>query len=160
MNYCTALLTTAILALIAFLAPASAWAAVEMNASVPTSLTVFVPCANSGAGEPVMLSGDLHILFAFEVDSSGGLHGKIHFQPQSVSGTGVVTGAKYQGTGVEQDEFTAASSGTSETTYINNFRIIGQGPGNNFLVHETLHLTLKANGDVTAFVDNFSIDCK
>ena len=43
---------------------------------------------------------------------------------------------------------------------MNNFRIIGQGPGNNFLVHETFHVTINANGVVTATVDNFSVECK
>jgi hypothetical protein len=43
---------------------------------------------------------------------------------------------------------------------VNNFRIIGQGKGNNFLVHENLHLTINANGVATAVHDNFSIDCR
>jgi hypothetical protein len=43
---------------------------------------------------------------------------------------------------------------------VNNFRIIGQGPGNNYLVHEVFHVTINANGEVTAYVDNFSIECK
>jgi hypothetical protein len=38
--------------------------------------------------------------------------------------------------------------------------MIGQGPGNNFLVHETLHITMAADGTVTVMHDNFSIDCK
>src|SRR5215467_3765370 len=46
------------------------------------------------------------------------------------------------------------------TTLVNNFRIIGQGTGNNFLVHETFHITVNADGTMTAFVDNFSVDCK
>ena len=44
--------------------------------------------------------------------------------------------------------------------YVNNFRIIGQGTGNNFLVHEIVHLTINANGTATNYVDNFSIECK
>ena len=47
-----------------------------------------------------------------------------------------------------------------EETYINNFRIIGQDPDNNYLVHETFHVTVNANGELTAFVDNFSIEWK
>jgi hypothetical protein len=43
---------------------------------------------------------------------------------------------------------------------VNNFRIIGQGTGNNFLVHETFHITVNADGTMTASVDNFSVDCK
>src|SRR5437870_11727085 len=47
-----------------------------------------------------------------------------------------------------------------EETFVNNFRIIGQARGNNFLIHENFHITINANGRVTAFVDNFSVDCR
>ena len=47
-----------------------------------------------------------------------------------------------------------------QDTFINNFRIIGQGPGNNYLVHQTVHLTVNANGVVTASVSNSSVECK
>jgi hypothetical protein len=43
---------------------------------------------------------------------------------------------------------------------VNNFRIIGQGRGNNFLVHENVHLTITANGDVGTAHDNFGVECK
>ena len=60
-----------------------------------------------------------------------------------------------------QDHFSGSlSNGQFNQTFINNFRIIGQGPGNNFLVHENFHLTINANGDVTTVHDNFSVDCK
>lgn len=45
-------------------------------------------------------------------------------------------------------------------TFVNNFRIIGQGPDNNFLVHENLHMTVNPNGALTSFVDNFSLTCQ
>jgi hypothetical protein len=45
-------------------------------------------------------------------------------------------------------------------TLVNNFRIIGQGAGNNFLLHETFHITVNANGELTAVADNYSVDCK
>jgi len=38
--------------------------------------------------------------------------------------------------------------------------IIGQGPGNNFPVHETYHVAVNANDEVTVVHDNFSVDCK
>ena len=66
-----------------------------------------------------------------------------------------------QGTGVTQDEFKGSfQNEQSEQSFINNFLMIGQGPGNNFLVHENFHLAINANGDVTAVHDNLSIDCK
>ena len=136
----------------------SAHAAVTTNIEVPVNIPVFIPCAAGGAGELVVLSGDLHVLLRFTVDQNGGIHVASHFQPQGISGIGQTTGDKYQGTGVTQDEFNAKVG--MEETFINNFRIIGQGNGNNFLVHETFHVTINANGSVTAFLDNFSIDCR
>lgn len=47
-----------------------------------------------------------------------------------------------------------------QTMFVNNFRIIRQGPGNNLLVREALHVTVNAKGDITATVDNLSVDCK
>jgi hypothetical protein len=134
---------------------------VIVNDSIPlTGFTVFIPCANNGAGEDVILNGDLHVLITFTINGNN-FSGKDHFQPQGLSGFGTVTGDKYQGTGVTQDQFKGSfQNGQSEQSFINNFRMIGQGPGNNFLVHENFHLTFNANGDVTAVHDNFSIDCK
>lgn len=43
---------------------------------------------------------------------------------------------------------------------INHFRMVGQGPGNNYEVHENSHVTVNANGDFTASHDNLSITCK
>lgn len=138
-------------------------AATSFTAStkIPISITVFVPCANGGAGEQVDLSGNLNDLFHVTVDNSGGVHLTTHDNPQGVQGVGETTGAKYQGTGVTEEHFNAGSSGLPITdTFVNNFRIIGQGPGNNSLVHENTHITINANGTVTASVDNFSDTCK
>jgi hypothetical protein len=140
-------------------APALAQATtVTDNVLVPTEIFVFVPCARGGAGEFVQLSGTLHILFVTIIDDKGGFHSKFHFQPQGISGTGLTTGDKYQATGVTQGSFNGKVG--FETSFVNNFKIIGQGPGNNFLIHENFHVTVNPNGEVTASVDNFSVKCK
>lgn len=136
----------------------TAQAAVLTNTDFPINITVFVPCAAGGAGEDVALSGNLHVLFSITFDSSGGFHAESHANPQGVSGTGLTTGDKYQGTGVTRDDFNGKVG--FETTFVNNFRIIGQGPGNNFLVHDNSHVTVHPDGTVTGFVDNFSVECQ
>jgi hypothetical protein len=133
-------------------------AEVITNDRIPFADSVFVPCANGGAGEWVDLSGTLHVVFHVTVDSDSGYHAKSHSQPQGVTGIGSITGAKYQGTGVTQDQFNGKVG--SEYTFVNNFRIIGQGPGNNATVHQNVHVTVNANGEVTANVDNFRAECK
>jgi hypothetical protein len=139
-------------------AVAAAHAAATESVKVPISIGVFIPCADDGAGEVVTLSGNLHIVLRFTQSKRGGIHAGFHFQPQGVSGVGETTGDRYQGTGVTQGQFNATVG--VEETFVNNFRIIGQGPGNNFLVHEVFHITFNANGTITALVDRFSVDCR
>jgi hypothetical protein len=140
------------------IAPASG--AVQVNDKTDINLTVFIPCAAGGTGEIVDLSGPLHTLISSSINGNN-VSGKFHFQPQGISGTGETTGDKYQATGVTQETFkTSLQNGQSNLTFVNNFRIIGQGPGNNFLVHETMHITINADGTLTVFHDNFSVDCK
>ena len=144
--------------LASMLVPANA--AVQENDTTEINLTVFIPCAAGGTGETVDLTGTLHTLITFTIDGNT-VSGFFHFQPQGISGTGETTGAKYQATGVTQESFkNSLQNGQANETFVNNFRLIGQGPGNNFLVHETLHFTINADGAVTVSHDNFSADCK
>src|SRR5215813_6257057 len=56
-------------------------AAIVTNLKVPTDIGVFIPCSAGGAGEVVFLSGNLHVLLRFTVNSAGGVHAGAHFQP-------------------------------------------------------------------------------
>jgi hypothetical protein len=133
---------------------------VVVNDSFNINLAVFVPCANGGAGEVVDLNGPLHELITVNINGNN-VSGTTHFQPQGISGVGEVSGDKYQATGVTEDHFKSSfNNGRFNETFVNNFRIIGQGPGNNFLIHENFHLTINANGEVAASHDNFSVECK
>jgi hypothetical protein len=155
--------TTVIMFLFAALAlfTASANAAKQVNDTTEINLSVFVPCAAGGAGELVDLSGPLHTLITFTVNGNN-VSGVAHFQPQGLSGTGETTGDKYQATGVTKDTSFKVSfqNGQAQQTFVNNFRIIGSGAGNNFLVHEEAHITINANGVVTVVHDDLSIACK
>jgi len=135
-------------------------AEVVVNESIDLNLVVFVPCAKGGGGELVDLNGPLHTLITFNINGNN-FSGKSHFQPKGISGVGLDTGDKYQGTGVTQNHFKGSfNNGQFNATFVNNFRIIGQGPGNNFLIHENFHLTINANGEVATTHDNFSVECK
>jgi hypothetical protein len=128
--------------------------------SFPFTLSVFIPCAAGGMGEDVTLNGNLHALISTTVNGNH-ISFNMHFQPQGITGVGSVTGDKYQGTGITRFSFEEdAVAFPIILTMVNNFKIIGQGSGNNFLVHQNFHLTVNANGTVTASVDNFSVECK
>jgi len=135
--------------------------AVTTNESSTLSFNgVFVPCANGGAGEAVSGDLQLHILIASTVNDNN-VSGKYHVQPQGGGLVGQTTGDTYQPTGVTEGTFKGSLlNGQFSETFVNNFRFIGQGPGNNFLVHENLHITVNADGDVTVAYLNFSLECK
>jgi len=144
------------LALMGLALPPNARAEVVLNVKVPFAIFVAIPCS----GDTVLLTGDLHVLSTLETDNNGGTHFKNHSQSHGISGIGVPSGAKYRATGVSQSQTNTHSSLASEFTFIDTFSIIGQGKGNNLLFHQTIHVTVNANGDVTATVANISVDCK
>jgi hypothetical protein len=42
---------------------------------------------------------------------------------------------------------------------INNYHIVGQGQATNMDLHETVHLTVDANGYITAWVSDYNFSC-
>ena len=143
----------------AVLLASAAAAAVVTNERIElTGLVVFVECANGGAGEEVVLEGPLHVVLTTTLDRSGGFHARSLSQPQGVAGTGQVTGDRYRGTGVTQDQFSGKVGQTY--TYVNVFNIIGQGPGNNALLHETVHYTVNPDGTVAVLHGDINASCR
>jgi hypothetical protein len=125
---------------------------------VPLFISSLIECAADGAGEVVVLDGTLHVLFHETFNDAGVAVFKGHFQPQRLTGYGLTTGDRYQGTGVTQDITVLRDNGVS-FSFNNNYRIIGQGPGNNFTVHTVEHVTVNANGELTAEVVVDRVDC-
>jgi hypothetical protein len=149
----------AVAVLDAVAAPSSDGAAVlTVSQRFPLELEQFVPCAAGGLGETVALSGELHELFHVTISLGGNVVVKTFDNPQGVTGVGLTTGAQYQATGVTQEIFSLRVGATD--TFVNEFHVIGQGPDNNFVVREVLHLTINANGELTAQIDNFSVECR
>ncbi len=131
-------------------------AEVVTNTSVPFSTTVY----NSCTGEPVHLTGELHVLVHITEDGNGGFHFYSHFQPMGVSGQGLASGRNYQAVGETIRMSNDSSESQFEGSFVNNFKIVGQGPGGNFMVHTNTHFTVNANGDVTADIVNSSVECR
>lgn len=122
---------------------------------------VFVPCADDGNGELVLLAGSIQFLFHFNDDRAGGFHVTSEANPQGLSGLGSVTGDLYQGTGGTGGHTNGSISGFPFTdSFVNNFRIIGQGTGNDLLVHLNGQFTVNALGEVTVSHVNATSECR
>jgi hypothetical protein len=137
-------------------APRSAGAqatATTTNQDFPLETTLDNPCT----GEPILFTGQVHLMIHATATPSGHFETTVHSNLQDVSGTGTESGAAFH--------FQAASTTTAqvepgvETTIMINFRIIGPGAGNNFLLHNLTHLTVNANGEATATVQEVFTAC-
>jgi hypothetical protein len=141
-----------IVALAAALAvPASAGAAAQ-NIVIPFE-GVFDVC-----GDQVQVSGNVLGTIVVNENPSGGLTIVEKFNPQGVTGTSLSTGATYHGVGLTTDTIVTTPGATS-FTFVNRFFLIGEGGAPNALFSETLHLTVNADGTVTANVENVSDVC-
>jgi hypothetical protein len=126
-----------------------------VNEFVPFSLTA------EGCGDVIDVAGTLHVLIHFTFSDAGGATIKAHFQPQGAMGVGRVSGATYQATGVTQSTDTDSGPGPQfEFTFVNNFKIVSHGTTANYMVHDTVHVTVNNNGEVTTVVENSSVECR
>jgi hypothetical protein len=135
----------------------AAQAEVVTNETVSYAYSGFVPCADGGAGE--LLSGtiDVHNLITSTVNGNVDSW-QFQFQPRG-SLVGRITGDTYQLTGVTRGTYNESlQSGEYVLTYVNNYQLIGPGPGNNLQVREVAHVTIDGD-EVVVRHDDFSIEC-
>jgi hypothetical protein len=145
----------------ALMMPALAKATVTTtHVKTPIDITVSVPCALNGTGELVKANGVLHTRFHTTLDANGGFHTQAHYQTQGISGIGLTSGDKYQLIGVIHQSFNGKVGAANTTSTVVNGRVIGPGPGNDRFWYYTSHITVNANGEVTADFVNFEIVCK
>jgi len=110
-------------------------------------------------GEAIHLTGTLLAMFSFTESSGGNVEIGFHFNPQGITGEGLTSGATYHATGETLGTTTIRANGGISDTFVNNFKIIGEGSAPNFLETDVIHLTVNANGVVTATVEQSMIRC-
>lgn len=127
--------------------------AFTINVQVPIDVIFSNPCG----GEDIQFVGTEHQQLHITINgNSANVRQRVN--DQSVTGVGLTTGTKYNRTGMTKDNFTVHVG--EQETFVNSFKVIGQGPDNNLLVQEVFHITINANGEVTVLFDKFTAVCK
>ena len=105
------------------------------------------------------VDGGVHVLFHVTRDAAGGFHVKLHANSQGLSAQSTSGGSDYRVNGAANATVNigAAKDAASTGTAVLNFGLIGQGKAPNLRLHVNLHLTVNANGEVTATVANVRI---
>lgn len=99
-------------------------------------------------------SGVLKIVTHQTLTPSGAYHLAVEANAQGVHAV-APTGATYQLGGGFWIEMNATPGATTQTE-VDVFNAIGQGSAPNFTVRGVVHMTVDANGNVTASVDHFT----
>jgi hypothetical protein len=138
------------LALLGFGLPAQA----EVVQKQTITTTMVFP--NACTLENVDFTVTYNFLFRVKIDGNTAETG-LHI---NMAGTGVgeTSGANYTINSADNMDFHIALG--TNNTFAEHMNVIGQGNVPNFKVHFTGHVTVDANGNVTAFLDNLSQTCQ
>jgi hypothetical protein len=158
------LLTVLMLTLLgtATLRPAAASPVTVVETHEPFSSTQINPCT----GELVAFQGFFHTKEHFDPTSSGTTHVSIEFNLEDVKGVGLTSGAQYIFVQAVSDTLNASGPFPFETTTEASAHMIRQGEdgalvtGDDFYVKVIRHLTINANGVVTADRFELNLDCR
>jgi len=125
--------------------------------AVPYEKTVFVPCANGGAGEYVQLSGSTNFVYQL-VWTDHGFNLGYHANSYAIKGVGLLSGETF-----------VASAGTEGTvaavwendhwvaTTIERLRVTGQNT--NFVLKNVYHITTNADDEVVVQLNKQEAEC-
>ena len=142
----------------ALLEPPGIRAAILFIGELERPFDFFIPCANGGVGEVVEGTEKFGFLVTETTDGAGGTHHHLTFEDRGTSGVGQITGDVYRRVGATVETINFDRIPFEETAlFIFDFRAPGRG--NDFKIHELVHVTVTANG-VTADVDNLTVECK
>jgi hypothetical protein len=149
------LLPALFLAAALWLVPAASSAAVVQNVQVPLNVTVFNPCN----GDLIAVTGSIHLLASTTSDGGGGFHIAFMDNVSQVTGTGSVSGATYHGVGGDWFTANVKPPFPVELTMTDVFGLISAGSSPNLVITDTFHITVNADGTLTANVARFSLSC-
>ena len=126
--------------------------------SEPYASTLFIPCANGGAGEDVNLTGTVKIVRQ-ETSNNQRFTFILHAIPDGITGVGLSTGDTFTAIGGSQDAVTGTIEygGQYSATYIQQMRFASRGIS--FVVKYKFHVTVTSNGQISTRIDEEKVEC-
>ena len=126
--------------------------------AVPFEETLFVPCANGGAGENVTLTGTTNFVYQMAWNDHG-FNLVYHANSHGVTGVGLSSGETFVGSGGTQGSVIGSWVNNQWIgTTIEQMRIIGQNT--TYIVKYKYQLIVTPDGNVTVSIREKTIECK
>jgi hypothetical protein len=121
--------------------------------AIPYDWTIFVPCANGGAGEFVHISGSTNLTYTISWTDHGFTYG-YHANTYKIQGEGLTSGDTFIGSGHTEGQ--VVGSWVNEqwvSTFVDQIKLIGAS--GKFTVKNTYHVTENPDGTLeTKLIDH------
>lgn len=133
----------------------------QIDEVIPFALTVFVPCANGGAGEEVAITGTGQLKIDELLDGNGGYHYRYSFTPLESEGVGQESGDQYNGVGGKERQVVHVGPAgfPVQVNFTANLNLLGQDTNFQMKLHS--HFSYNANGELASdfYTDSGTIIC-
>lgn len=137
--------------------------AAHAQATTVTSNAIFpfTETRTTCGGQEVILSGKMHLLAHVTTDAQGGRHAILQINTAGVKGTDAA-GNQYVSSATSNESLNDAGQAGSqyEDNITTKFLLVGKGNLPDMLVKTTMHVTVNAEGEMTAQVTNVVADCR
>ncbi len=129
----------------------------------PFKTWVWVPCANGGVGEEVIIEGVWSVDQQILENKDGCRKYNFHMTWKKATGTGVTTGTtytvQYGAHTLQFDKSVCADACPSTLTGTFNLGIRGKGSAENYTVHQNVRLVIDCDGSYNVVVENYRVTC-
>jgi len=126
--------------------------------AIPFDNTVFIPCANGGAGELVHITGLTNLLYTISWTDHGFTYG-YHATTYKIVGTGLTSGDTFTGSGNTEGQVMGAWVNEQWlSTFVDQLRLVNSKTS--FIVKSLYHVLVNPDGTVEVKLDGQSAECK
>jgi hypothetical protein len=94
------------------------------------------------------------------VDAAGGFHSVFVLNDKGTTGVGLTSGMRYHQTGATVESIHATEPDPFVDSFLFLLNLVAQGPAPDLRLHLNAHITVNANGELTALVENVRIECR
>jgi hypothetical protein len=109
-----------------------------------------------GCDEPVLVTGFFHAIFDIQSSSAGVMKIRYHVNAKG-RGYGEITGDKYEYAEITNETLVLGPNQVY-TAHL-RVRVSGQGRASDFYLSTDLHITINANGNLSAYFSDAEADC-
>ena len=125
--------------------------------AVPYDWTVYVPCANGGAGEYIHITGSTNFVYTISWTDQGFTYG-YHANTYKIEGVGLTSGTTFVGSGFTEGQVKGSWVNDQWiSTMVDQLKLVG--PGGSFIVRNSYHVTESPDGTLETKLVDHDVSC-